>query len=346
MNKSILLSLLSLFVLEATPANGAFQKIPISKMERCALRLSSAKTMPQQCIRWIDETAKLPLWKDSLGFNLGRLSYAQWQKFIQIYASWHNSSLLSPYSPQRNYALLDFMPPTLQALDRHRFYAQEMKIAGQTLGAQQTSPIKLQLVTNCWGTVYEVLRLAHAPQVESPLLFATAAQPMLEALREISTPVLDQKPGDIMLISHRHGDREYLDHAVLVIDRNLFFEKAGTGDEVPYRFVGAETLTKIWNPKIFRLELRRPLNSRHLTLPSDRFGLKQSAASTFGLPIFEWQKWVSPGGQRSHLTVIEAPDVPPTFFGIQPLPPLKRIQGRFQLPPAAYQGNALWPPKP
>jgi hypothetical protein len=156
---------------------------------------------------------------------------------------------------------------------------------------------------------------------------------MLKTLQQISTPVAGERPGDILLVSHRHGDRKYLDHVVLVIDRNLYFEKAGTGDEVPYRFVDAGTLQQIWNPTIFHYELRRPLQDRHLPVPSDRFSLKQWPE--FGLPLPAWEKW------RAHLSVVEEPDAPPTFLWMQSLPPLQNVRGRFQLPPAAYQSHTL-----
>jgi hypothetical protein len=329
MKKSILFGLLSLLIFDWMPANGAFRKIPVSRTERCSLKLTGMQSTPHQCIRWVDETAKLPFWQGSLGFSLGRLSHAQWEILTKTYGSWHNASLLAPYRPQYHYELLDFMPPTLQALDRHQFYTQEQSLEGKM---PQT---KIQLVTNCWGTVYEVLRLAHASQAESPVLFVTAAQPMLTTLRQISRPAKYEQPGDILLLTHRHGDREYLDHTVLVIDQNLFFEKAGTGDEVPYRFVAAQTLRQIWNPAIFHYELRRPVQYQRLLSPGDRFSLNQP--SLLGLPLLLGQSW------RSHLTVVEDEEAPPTFFGIQILPPLQSVQGRFQLPPAAYQPNLLWP---
>jgi hypothetical protein len=335
MKKSILFSLLSLLILEWTPANGAFRKIPVSRTERCSFHLSKMESMPYRCTRWVDETAKLPFWKSSLGFQLGRLSHTQWQKLTQIYGAWHNVRLLAPYRSQHNYELLDFMPPSLQALDRHRFYAQE-----QTLGGR--SPLtKIQLVTNCWGTVYEVLRLVHAPQVESPILFVTAAQPMLDALRHYTISAEGEQPGDILLISHRHGDREYLDHAALVIDRDLYFEKAGAGNEVPYRLVEADTLKQIWNPAIFHFELRRPLKDRRLPSPSDRFSLKQQ--NPIKLPLMIGEQGQNLGAKLSHLTVVEDPGAPPTFLWMQPLPPLQKIKGRFQLPAAAYQARTLWP---
>ncbi|WP_404784347.1 hypothetical protein [Altericista sp. CCNU0014] len=331
MNKSIIfLGFLIFLILDAEPAKGAFRKILASRTENCSVRLPRIEQIPYRCVRWVDETAKLPFWRNSLGFQFGRLSRSQWQILTQTYAAWHNAKLLAPYNPQQNYELLDFMPPTLQALDRHRFYAQ-----ARMLDARRSSSPKIQLATNCWGTVYEVLRLARRPSVESPVLFATAAQPMLETLRAISTPANDQQPGDILLLSHRHGQREYLDHVVSIVDRGLFFEKAGTGDEVPYRFVAADTLTQIWNPAIFRYEVRRPLANVALPPPSDRFSLKQQPV--LELPLPELGRW------RSHLTVVEDADAPPTLLWMQTLPPLERTLGRYRLPPAAYRAAELWP---
>lgn len=40
----------------------------------------------------------------------------------------------------------------------------------------------------------------------------------------------------------------YLDHIVVVIDEDVFFERAGSGDNVPFRVTNYEGLTKSWVP--------------------------------------------------------------------------------------------------
>jgi hypothetical protein len=201
------------------PALAAFQKTPASRIESCTLRLSHAPEIPHQCLKYVDKSVQLFFWQTSLGFQFGRLSRTQWQILSQHYSSWHHHR--TPYNSLRNYDLLDFLPPVIQALDRHRFISETRSL----------SPVSdRQLVTNCWGTTYEILRLSQRSTLESPVLFVTKAQPMLNLLRRISTPITTTiQPGDVLLVSHRHGNQEYLDHTAIAIDQQIVFEKAGTG---------------------------------------------------------------------------------------------------------------------
>jgi cell wall-associated NlpC family hydrolase len=316
------------------PAQGEFRRVPLGVEQSCPARLQSNLGIPYRCQRWADRTAKLPLWQDFLGFRFGRLRYSDWRYLMRIYGSWHNARLLSPYDARRSYELLDFMPPMIQALDKHRFYMQQTPII-QNNDAKTLAVA--QLVTNCWGTVYEILRLAKASKAESPVLFATAADPMLSILRRVSTsPATSMQPGDILLISHRHRDREYLDHAAIAIDRGLFFEKAGTGDEVPYRFVEEATLRRIWNPAIFTYEIRRSSSEAALPQPQNIFSLKQHPNPNY---LALW-----PRSLARNLTVLESADgSPPTFLRMQSMPSLRQVQERFQLPEEAYRRNGLRP---
>jgi hypothetical protein len=314
-----------------TPATAEFRKITYHRSERCAVTLPSVSGVAYRCRRWLDETAKLTVWQSALGFEFGSLSRQTWQSLMQIYTRWHNWRLLPPYDASRHYELLDFMPPTIQALDRHRFIGQKQ------MWANHGQPQSVQLVGNCWGTAYEILRLAKKTEVESPVLFAAAATPMLKTLEMTSVPVsaTQARAGDLLLLSHHHGDRIYLDHVALVIDQGLFFEKAGSGDDVPYRFVDIATLKQTWNPAIFAYSVRRPLPQRNLPHPTTTFSLGNERQYQ---SIGSW-----PFTVRQQLTVVEDPDTPPTWLWMQPLPPLQRVQGRSQLPTAAYQPDRLWP---
>lgn len=349
------------------PAYSEFRHVPLGAVQTCDVSLRSSLDIPYQCQRWVDSTAKLPLWQDFLGFQFGQISHADWLQLSQTYGNWHNTQLLPPYDPQRNYELLDFMPPVIQALDKHRFYSERVsnnrisseRVSSEQVYNEQVSSQQIsrkptgegmpevgglgsgdsgvaQWITNCWGTVYEILRLAKGARVESPVLFATAAEPMLKMLRNASAPVSSVQPGDILLISHYHGDREYLDHTVIVIDQGLYFEKAGAGDEVPYRFVDEATLRRIWNPTVFTYQARRPHPALRLPQPHESFSLK-SLALPKNLATHPLARQRSPSPFLAHLTVIETPEAPPTFLWMQAIPPLRQIQGRFQLPQSAYR---------
>ncbi|MGK7896534.1 MAG: hypothetical protein AB4372_23670, partial [Xenococcus sp. (in: cyanobacteria)] len=53
-------------------------------------------------------------------------------------------------------------------------------------------------------------------------------------------------------------------------------EKAGTGEDVPIRIIDQETLLRIWQPGIFRYELRRLHQDALLPHPKEIFSLDSS----------------------------------------------------------------------
>jgi hypothetical protein len=54
-------------------------------------------------------------------------------------------------------------------------------------------------------------------------------------------------------------DGEFLDHAVLYLDRDVFFERAGAGDNVPFRVTSWPALSSVWQPGVFEYSVRRRL---------------------------------------------------------------------------------------
>lgn len=298
------------------PSHAAFQKIPVSQVKSCDLRLSNAADIPHQCLQYIDTSEKWSFWQTSLGVQFGKISKLQWQKLSQRYGNWHRHR--SPYQASRQYTLLDFLPPVIQALDRHRFISETRSISDSS---------EQQLVTNCWATLYEILRLSQRPTSESPVLFITEAQPMLNLLRRISTPVKIVEPGDILLVTHRHQQREYLDHTAIAIDRQIVFEKAGTGDTVPYRLIDLGTIRQIWQPKIFTYEWRRPMRNQTLLHPLPQFQVRDPTAQ---LPFPHTMKYPIAGEKT-------------IYFPMLTLPSLQQQNFQFQLPPQAYQDSKTFP---
>lgn len=300
-----------------SPSHAAFQKIPVSQVKPCDLRLNHSKDIPHRCLQYIDQSVRWPFWQTSLGFQFGKLSKAQWRTLFQHYGSWHHHR--SPYHPARHYSLLDFLPPVIQSLDRHRFINE----------TQSLSPLsESQLVTNCWGTTYEILRLSQRSTAESPVLFVTEAQPMLHLLRRISTPVTTTvQPGDVLLVYHRHGNQQYLDHTALAIDSQIVFEKAGTGDTVPYRLIDLGSIRQIWNPQIFTHEWRRLIPGQQLPHPMQQFKIRSSVQQI----SFPYTMKHSIEGSKT------------IYFPILILPSLQQQSIQFRLPPVAY-GDLLKAP--
>ena len=193
----------------------------------------------------------------------------------------------------------------IQALNDHRFIPEVKTIKQQDenfvarLSTPETEFIKY-LYMNCWGLVYEVLRAAKHSQAK-PALFMAQGSLMLEQLRQNSELLLTlqepvefpipgnlTRPGDIILVMHKSSaGYEYLDHIAIAIDDGIYFEKAGTGEDVPIRIIDEETLVKIWPPGVFRYELRRLHQNASLPHPKEIFSLNSSAIKEQFFPLAE-----------------------------------------------------------
>ncbi|MGB7416063.1 MAG: hypothetical protein WA902_17805, partial [Thermosynechococcaceae cyanobacterium] len=255
-----------LMVTGATPARSEFHPIPFTSRQRCDLKLAAAKDIPHLCWQRQNDRAKLPVWRSALGFEFGTLTRSQWQQLKQTYTRWQNRRL-APYDPQRKYTLMDFMPPLMQALNAHQFHEEQVQLPQPLLEVLPRKNGTASAISNCWGTLYEILRTAQNDRAK-PYTFMAGPNQIEAWLQQASAPVTGRaQPGDILLIQHRRGELTYLDHVVLVIDDQLFFEKAGTGDETPYRLIDLKTLQQSWQPDVFAFNVRRPLPRQALLSP-------------------------------------------------------------------------------
>ncbi len=268
------LLLFAVIVSSSKPALGAFRRMPITAKKQCNLTLSSASGIPHTCWQLQNLEASLPVWQSALTFEFGRLSRSQWQHLNQTYGRWQKRRL-TPYDAQRHYTLMDFMPPLMQALNLHQFHAEQVTLPPPLVNvAEQTSIASV--IANCWGTVYEILRAAQSHHTDF-YTFMVGREQVGAWLQQGTAPVRGRtQPGDVLLIKHQLGDRTYLDHVALMVDDQIFFEKAGTGDNTPYRLVDLETLKQSWRPDIFTFEVRRPVSGQPLQSPLERFGLHSS----------------------------------------------------------------------
>lgn len=246
----------------------------IIRKQPCDVTLTAAAEIPHTCWRSEARQATLPVWQFTLDFEFGQLTKSQWQRLSDVYASWHQHRTV-PYDAHRSYTLLDFMPPLMQALNAHTFHAEEAPLPHSlrsSVSSDKQVPTKASLIANCWGTLYELVRTSRSVSA-LPFTFMTGPDQMADWLKQQTTPIMDHaQSGDILLISHRLGHRTYLDHVALMVDDQIFFEKAGTGNDTPYRLVNRKTLEQSWRPEIFTFELRR-LNSKPLHSPQKQFGL-------------------------------------------------------------------------
>ncbi len=294
-----------IFLLMPQTSQAEFVLLKNDQTQSCSLQLFEARKIPHQCQVTNDESSPLEVWKNRLSFHFGQISEQDFIFLKNTYSGWSQSQTSVNYEPNKSYQLLDFLPPLIQALNGHRFIPEETVQAsqnsylGKLLSSSQKN-LKKYLYINCWGLVYEVLRAAINSQAQ-PSIFLAQGSVMLEQIRnnsykllalqepsEFPIPGILTKPGDIILITHKSSaGYEYLDHTVIVIDDGVYFEKAGTGEDVPIRIIDRETLLRIWPPGVFRYELRRLHQNASLPHPEEIFSLDSSEIKLQFFPLVE-----------------------------------------------------------
>ena len=244
----------------------------------------------------------------------------------------YSSSWWNPYSgsqviyiPGKSYTLNDFLPPPMQALSGKHFIQQKENFSLPYFVKGKESKLKDQtclFLINCWGFAYNMLYYSKFPaeKASSSGLFFSVASPTIAyaafwdsnyfdhvqssdetpaVLTDKYTRNVKLKPGDLILIWHKNkGTEPYLDHVAIFIDDDVYYEKSGTGNDVPFRLNDYEGLTTAWpiNIGVFIVDWRRMKSSVILPDPASRFGL--SNPDTLREINSEWLTELKPEVQR------------------------------------------------
>lgn len=242
--------------------------------------------VPVICRGKVFEKAKLDVWAKNLDFEFGRLSKQDWQALVEQYtAPWASSRILAgetelfeKFDDTKNYNLLDFLPITVRGLVDYLF-AQDLEDLPQGLPMPPNPPAapkvysRAIVVPNCWTTVYEFLRSVTSTLGDQDTLFhdvySTDDKDAQAWLQNMTSRIpggveAQRRFGDVALIflKDKAFQRPVLEHAVVFLDQDIVFEKAGTGDLNPYRLTDLATVQKEWVPTekhgLFSWEFHRP----------------------------------------------------------------------------------------
>ena len=228
--------------------------------------------------------------------------------------SWSETKSQVIYDPSTSYTLLDFLPPLMQATSGLHFKSSRRKqkglpslIGGPTDRVQRYTEQEVLLTSNCWGFAWECLY--QADNSDTSAMAISTGDPT-SAWRAFTGPGFDliqttlTKPklledatlrneriqaGDVLLIWHKNpstvsGTTLYLDHVATCLDDDVYFEKSGSGDNVPFRISTWDMITANFPPSIFFWEWRRLVRNNPLSpnLYSNVPRL-QPARKTFGI---------------------------------------------------------------
>jgi len=223
--------------------------------------------------------------------------------------SWYpsvESSSQVLYAAGRQYTLIDFLPQAMQALSGKHFVQQKevFSLPYFVKGKEQRQKDQTCLfLINCWGFAYNMLYYSRLPPAEGggggakSGLFFSVASPTIAfdafwdsqyfdhvqsssenpaLLTDFSARNANLQPGDLILIWHKNqGVEPFLDHVAIFIDDDLYYEKSGTGDDVPFRLNDFNGLSAAWpfSIGVFIVDWRRVKPDVVLRDPAVRFGL-------------------------------------------------------------------------
>lgn len=234
----------------------------------------------------------------SLNAQFGRLpNEAAFRALLREYCGWSETKSRIKWDPKLEYTLLDFLPPLMQAVSGLHFHSSRTQQSRVGLPSFIGNRIKkydrsqdVLLASNCWGFAWEVLFQADNADVSAitistadptsawreftgpafDLIQTSRTQPELVVLQERELRNKKLKGGDVLLIWHQNlptasGEDLYLDHVATCIDEDVYYEKSGSGDSVPFRVNTWEGLVANFPPSVFFWEWRRLVRNNPLS---------------------------------------------------------------------------------
>jgi hypothetical protein len=244
-------------------------------------RLPASISHIEECST-INPNASLQVFAISRNWCFGHLQMDQFNDLARAYSNWWNGLDFIQFDPQRSYSLIDFLHPAMQATNRHEFTPIFAEIAAPDYRKNRAKDCGLQnslLTSNCWGFAYSVLYSIQSREFKKHTLSAGDAQAAWkiftddrysvslqkaesaeqEVLKDFKMRNQKLEQGDYVLFWHKNKPEEnaYLDHVAIFIDDDVYYERAGAGDHVPFRLNDWKSILDSWMPGVFKIEWRR-----------------------------------------------------------------------------------------
>lgn len=278
-----------LTLLASTISNALFVQPPSVLKPYPSLRLEIADRLgvPYRGIAYdAGKAASLPGFALSLDAEFGALDRSTFISLQNAFCAWSETKSRVWWQEGRMYTLLDFLPPLMQAASGLQFRSSRTVqrglpsfLGGPDDRAKKYNEQEVLLTSNCWGFAWEVLFQADNADTSAMTVStadpssawraftgpgfdriqSTLTQPKLLTNRDIRNKKL--QGGDVLLLWHQiasdNSNRVYLDHVATLIDDDVYYEKSGSGDKVPFRVNTWEGLTANFPPTVFNWEWRR-----------------------------------------------------------------------------------------
>lgn len=311
--KLLLIAFASFTVLYCLHADAIFVRPPTIRVQYPSLQVATADLLRVPYKGVADDAgdeASLPSFSLSLDAEFGPLDTITFLGLQEMFGSWSETKSKVKWIEGEKYTLLDFLPPLCQAVNGLYFKSSRKKLSGlpSFVGgpnemAKMRTEQEVLLTTNCWGFAWEVLYQADNADVSNMQISTADPQSawraftnpnffyLVQTSRTNSKLLTDAaarnkflKGGDTLLIWHQiPGQSLYLDHVAILIDDDLYYEKSGSGDNVPFRLGTWDMITANFPPGIFYWEWRRLIRNRIVPGIKNSSSRLQSASDTFGV---------------------------------------------------------------
>lgn len=257
------------------------------------------------------KAASLPGFALSLNAEFQPMDENTFNDLQKAYCGWSETKSRVIWKEGARYTLLDFLPPLMQATSGLHFRSSRTMIKNGKLPSFVQNNNDMQqdvlLTSNCWGTAWEILYQADNSDTSAMTIstadptsawraFTSSGFDLIQNSRTKPELLPDNtkrnkklKGGDVLLVWHNNpstvsGSDLYLDHVATLIDNDVYFEKSGSGDKVPFRINTWEGLTRNFPTAIFFWEWRRLVRNNRLSpsVYSDQTSLRP-ATELFGV---------------------------------------------------------------
>ncbi len=284
----------------ATPQD--FQKSTILRQELVPMRLKRAGAIPHQFVENQVTSGQYSFDSSFLKIVFPTLSAQEFESLKTTYGSWSATRSNVFYQPNQSWSLSDFLPPLVQASLEFSFLPETRVVSLPSLFEKEQSEKRVDttvtLLSNCWGTAYEILRSAknqipdnsfsifYAPQhLAREFFFDTERSVEIQSFSSQDSNLqanrnANLQPGDVLLVGNR-----WLQHVAIFIDDDIYFEKSGSGATSLYRLTSWDTLTKTWPPGLHPFSWRR-FHPETIPPPAELFNLKTALPDGVSLHDF------------------------------------------------------------
>lgn len=278
-----------------------FVTVPTSKTTHDAdLHFADELGVAYERVAYDWEASKLPNFEFSYDFEFHSLTAPQFDALKHHYSSWSKAGTQVTFQNTRKFTLVDFLPQSLQATFGLHFTAQFHNYSlPRFISGQESREVtqSCEMVINCWAFAYDALYAASTDGVNritvavgdparlwdtltssrySYLLQASASNPRIFTNTTLRNEQLH--PGDYVLLWHQNpGQPLFLDHIAIVLDKDIYYEKSGSGDNTPFRVTDWVSLSKSWVTMVFHYEWRRPVVGTPFPRAATAFGLHNPA---------------------------------------------------------------------